>query len=301
MRELWVAVLVVALVAGSGYAAGLDEVVAPGTVPEKLADGFKFTEGATVNKAGEFYFVDQPNNKILRWTRKEGVTTFMEPAGRANGMCFAPDGNLLVCADEKTELWSVTPDKKVTVLTKSYEEKPFNGPNDVWAMPQGGGCYFTDPFYKRSWWDYSEPPQPTRQVYWLAAGGKPERVTDDLTQPNGLVGTPDGKVLYVSDIDARQTWAYDIQADGKLANKRLFCEFGSDGMTIDADGRLYLTGREGVYVYSAQGESLGIIKIPEAWTANLCIGGPKRDTLFITALKSIYAVQLKVKGTGQGK
>lgn len=293
--------LVSVVVAACAAAAGLDDVVAPGTVAEKLADGFKFTEGATVNAAGEVFFVDQPNNKILRWSREQGLRTFMDPAGRANGMCFAPDGSLLVCADEKMELWSVTPEGTVTVLAKAHADKAFNGPNDVWACPQGGGCYFTDPFYKRPWWTHAEAPQGTQQVYFLPKGGTPRRVTEDLQQPNGIVGTPDGKQLFVADIKAKKVFAYAIQPDGALAGKRLFCEMGSDGMTLDADGRIYLTNKEGVYVYDPAGVFLGVIKIPEGWSANVCIGGPKKDTLYVTASRGFYAVPLKVKGTPQGK
>ena len=288
------------MVAACAMGAGLDDVVAPGVKAEKLADGFKFTEGATVNAAGEVFFVDQPNNKILRWNREQGLRIFMEPAGRANGMCFAADGTLLVCADEKMELWGVTPDGKVTVMAKGYRGKEFNGPNDVWACPSGG-CYFTDPFYKRPWWTHKDPPQGARQVYFLPKGGAVRRVTEDLVQPNGLVGTPDGKTLYVADIDAKKVYAYDIQSDGALANKRLFCEKDSDGMTLDADGRVYLTGKEGVYVFDKTGAYLGVIAIPENWSANVCIGGPQKDTLFVTASKGFYAVPLKVKGTAQGK
>ncbi len=290
----------VCLVAACALGAGLDDVVAQGTVAEKLADGFKFTEGATVNAAGEVFFVDQPNNKILRWTRERGVRTFMDPAGRANGMCFASDGSLLVCADEKMELWSVTPQGNVTVIAKGHAGKDFNGPNDVWARPQGG-CYFTDPFYKRPWWTHTDAPQGTQQVYFLPEGGVPVRMTNDLRQPNGIVGTADGQTLYVADIGAKKTYVYDIQADAMLANKRLFCAMGSDGMTLDSDGRVYLTGKEGVYVFDKAGVALGVIKIPEAWSANVCIGGPKKDTLFVTASKGVYAVPLKVKGTAQGK
>lgn len=280
--------------------AGLDDVVAPGTKAEKLADGFGFTEGATVNAAGEVFFVDQPNNKILRWTREQGLRTFMDPAGRANGMCFTSDGSLLACADEKMELWSITPEGKVTVLAKGHQGKELNGPNDVWPRPQGG-CYFTDPFYKRPWWTHSDAPQGTQQVYFLPKGGIPRRVTEDLVQPNGIVGTPDGKTLFVADIGAKKVYAYVIQPDGALTNKRLFCEQDSDGMTLDADGRLYLTANEGVYVFDKAGARLGVIAIPEGWSANVCIGGPKKDTLFVTASKGFYAVPLKVKGTNQGK
>ena len=280
--------------------AGLDDVVAPGTVAEKLAGGFTFTEGATVNAAGEVFFTDQSNNRIWRWTRELGARVFLEPSGRANGMCFRSDGTLLACADEKMELWAITPEGKVTVLAKGYGGKDFNGPNDVWPRPQGG-CYLTDPFYGHPWWTHKEPPQGTRQVYFLPQGGAPRRVTEDLVQPNGIVGTPDGKTLFVADIDANKTWAYDIQPDGALAGKRLVCGMGSDGMTIDTDGRFYLTGTEGVYVFDKAGVRLGVIAIPEKWSANVCIGGPKKDTLFVTASKGFYAVPLKVKGTKQGK
>lgn len=291
----------VAALSACAFGAGLDDVVAPGTVAEKLAGGFAFTEGATVNAAGEVFFVDQPNSRILRWTREQGVRVFMEPSGHANGMCFAPDGALLVCADEHMELWSVTPDGVKTVLAKGYGGQPFNGPNDVWPCPAGGGCYVTDPFFQRPWWTHKGPPQGTRQVYYVPRGGAPRRVTDDLVQPNGIVGTTDGRTLFVSDIAAKQVWAYAAAPDGALTNKRLFCGVQSDGMTIDADGRLYLTGREGVSVVDAAGQLLGVIAIPEKWTANVCIGGPKKDTLFVTASSGFYAVPLKVRGSAQGK
>ncbi|MBO7655521.1 MAG: SMP-30/gluconolactonase/LRE family protein [Kiritimatiellae bacterium] len=288
------------LVALGGFAAGLDEVVAPGTVAKKLVGGFIFTEGATVDAKGEVFFTDQPNDRIYRWTEKDGLRVFMAASGRANGMCFAPDGSLLVCADYSMELRSVRPNGEWKVIAKGFEGKDFNGPNDVWACPQGGGCYFTDPFYKRTWWRHQEPPQGSRQVYYLPKDGKPVRVTTDLVQPNGIVGTPDGKTLYVADIDARKVYVYAIQPDGSLADRKLFCEEASDGMTIDADGRLYLANQN-VSVYSPKGEKLGVIPIPEGWCGNLCIGGPGKDPLYVTASKGFYAVPLKVKGSNQGK
>ncbi len=291
----------ICLVCATGAAAGLDEIIEPGTVVEKLADGFKFTEGATVNAEGEIFFTDQPNNAIHRWTREKGVRLFMQPAGRANGMCFTRDGSLLVCADENMELWKIAPDGTKQVLLKAYQEKALNGPNDVWPHP-AGGCFFTDPFYKRPWWTHSEPPQGTQQVYYLAEGAtQAVRVTEDLTQPNGIVGTADGRHLFVADIGAKKIWKYTVGEDFKLADKTLFCEMGSDGMTIDADGRIYLTGTKGVYVFDREGREIGIIEIPESWSANVCIGGPDKRTLFVTAKGGIYAVQLKVKGTPQGK
>src|SRR6185436_9148335 len=142
-----------------------------------------------------------------------------------------------------------------TVLAKEFEGKSLNGPNDVWVRPDGA-LYFTDPFYKREWWDYNKPPQGTEQVYFLTADRKTlKRVTTDLDQPNGIIGTPDGKTLFVADIRARKTYAYEIQADGSLAGKRLFCESGSDGMTLDVEGNHYLTGN-GVLVFDKSGKQI---------------------------------------------
>jgi len=285
----------------SGMAAGLDDVIEPGTQAEKISGDFKFTEGATVNSAGEIFFTDQPNNAIHRWTREKGVRLFMQPAGRSNGMCFTSDGSLLACADEANELWKIAPDGTKTVLLKGYEGRELNGPNDLWPHPRGG-CFFTDPFYKRPWWSHTEPPQGSQQVYFLPEGAtQAVRVTEDLKQPNGIVGTVDGKTLFVADIGAKQIWKYDISSEFKLTGKTLFCEMGSDGMTIDADGRIYLTGSKGVYVFDNTGAELGIIEIPEKWSANVCIGGPDKKTLFVTAMSGVYTVPLKVKGTAQGK
>ncbi len=170
-----------------------------------------------------------------------------------------------------------------------------NGPNDVWAVPTGG-LYFTDPFYKRPWWKHDQMPQDGQHVYYLSPeGGEPRRVTTDLKQPNGIIGTPDGRTLYVADIGASKTYRYAIQSDGSLADKTLFCNLGSDGMTLDSRGDVYLTGR-GVTVFNASGKQIDHIDVPESWTANVSFGGKDRDTLFITASKGFYSIHLSVPG-----
>jgi len=215
-------------------------------------------------------------------------------------MYFDARGNLIACADEKTELWSITPDGQHTVLAKEFEGKSLNGPNDVWVRPDGA-LYFTDPFYKREWWDYNKPPQGTEQVYFLSADRKTlKRATTDLVQPNGIIGTPDGKTLFVADIKAGKTYAYDIQPDGALTNKRLRCELGSDGMTLDTEGNLYLTGK-GVTVFDKTGKQIEHIDVPESWTANVSFGGKDHKTLFITASKGLYSVQMQNRGANSAK
>jgi len=177
---------------------------------------------------------DQPNDRILKWSIAGQLSTFLQPSGRANGLYFDHQGNLIACADEKNELYR----KMVT------------------------------------------------------------RVTTELEKPNGIIGTPDGKTLYIADIDAGKTYAYDIQPDGLLTNKRLFCTPGSDGMTLDNEGNVYLTGN-GVMVFNQAGQQIEHIDIPEGWTANVTFGGKDHHLLFITASKSVYGLKMRVSGVRQ--
>jgi gluconolactonase len=274
-------------------------VIAAGAKLEKLAGGFAFTEGPSVDAQGNVYFTDQPNNRILKWDTDGKLSTFLEPAGRSNGLCFDARGDLWACADEKNELWRIdVATGKHEVVVKDYKGKLLNGPNDVWVRPDGG-LYFTDPFYKRDYWKRGPKEQDSEAVYYLTPDRKTlTRVIDDLQQPNGIIGTADGKTLYVADIKGNKTFAYDIQEDGALKNKRLFCDLGSDGMTLDADGNVYLTGK-GVTVFDKNGKRIEHIDVPESWTANVCFGGQDMKTLFITASKGLYGIKMKVKGASR--
>jgi gluconolactonase len=281
-------------------AVAADGVVASGAKLEKLSGGFAFTEGPTCDQKGNLFFVDQPNDRIMEWSVKGKLSTFMQPSGRANGMMFDAKGNLIACADAKNELWSIAPDKTVTVLVKDFQGQYLNAPNDVWVAPNGA-LYFTDPFYKRKWWDHVTMALTNEEVFYLSPDKKTlTRVTEDLLKPNGITGTPDGKKLFVSDIRDAKTWRYDISPDGSLTNKTFFCALGSDGMTIDAEGNLYLTGK-GVTVFDKDGKQIDHIDVPEKWSANVCIGGKARKTLFITATESLYSIKLRVKGANLAK
>jgi len=293
------AIVMLAMALGLSQATAAESpVLAPGAKLQRLAGDFSFTEGPTCDAEGNVFFTDQPNDRILKWSVDGKLSTFMQPAGRSNGLYFDPKGNLLACADEKNELWSIDPNGRVTVLVKDFGGKLLNGPNDLWLRPDGG-LYFTDPFYKRDYWKRGPMEQDGQHVYFLSADRRRLiRVTDDLRQPNGITGTPDGKTLYVADIGARRTYRYDIQPDGSLANKELFCELGSDGMTIDNEGNLYLTGR-GVSVFDRTGRKIEQIDVPdESWAANVAFGGSDRQTLFITASKGLYAIRMKTRGVG---
>jgi gluconolactonase len=290
-----VTVLMLVFVCSESRVGAGQDILAPGTKLEKLAGEFAFTEGPAVDASGNVFFTDQPNDRILKWSVDGKLSTFLQPCGRSNGLYFDKEGNLLACADLNNQLWSIDPKGQVTVLVKDYKGKLLNAPNDLWIRPEGG-IYFTDPFYKRAYWNRGPMEQDGQCVYYLSPDRKAlTRVADDLVQPNGIIGTPDGKRLYVADIGARKTYVYDINKDGTLSNKKLFCEMGSDGMTIDDEGNVYLTGR-GVTVFDSSGKKIKQIDIPEPWTANVCFGGKDRKTLFITASKGLYAIRMRVKG-----
>lgn len=269
--------------------------VARNAEPHLISSEFSFTEGPAADHAGNIYFTDQPNDKIMKWSIDGSVSTFMEGAGRSNGLYVDHSGNLIACADENNQLWKIDRNKKVEVLLKDFEGKRLNGPNDLWIDPKGN-IYFTDPYYKRDYWKHNVKEIDQQRVYFFnLVQHKVMIVANDLLQPNGIIGTRDGKKLYVTDINDKKTYVYQINSDGSLANKKLFCSLGSDGMTIDCKGNVYLTGR-GVTVFNKNGIQIAQIPINEPWTANVTFGGKKRKTLFITASKSIYSLDMKVKG-----
>ncbi len=274
------------------------KIIAKGAKLEKLAGGYIFTEGPACDKEGNVYFTDQPNNQIVKWSTDGSVSVFMKDKGRVNGLCFDQNDNLIACAEEKNELWSIAPDGNITVLLTKYNGKRFNAPNDVWIAPNGN-IYFTDPLYKRKWWDYPMPEQDDECVYLVSPDYKTvTRLTNDLVRPNGLIGTPDGKTLYVADLDAKKTYQYKIGNDGLLYDKKLFVERGSDGMTIDNKGNVYLTDVDGVSVFNKNGKEILHLTNPDGKTGNICFGGKDRNLLFITASKSIYGLKMRVKGVG---
>jgi gluconolactonase len=282
---------------GSTFAAG-STLISPGAHLEQLAEGYARTEGPSADGQGNVYFTDYGNNKIVKWNAADGkLSNWLKPSGSAIGTYFDRVGNLIVAASEKGELWSIAPDKKVTVLVATFDGKVFNGPDDVWVRPDGG-IYFTDPDF------HSTHDQSTRvegqNVYFVTPDHKSvRRVTMDIFKPSGIIGTDDGKVLYVADYGAAETYAYDVNPDGELTNKRLFCKLGSEGMTIDNEGNVYLSQSggtvDGVTVVDKTGKRMEQIEVPEMPT-NLSFGGKDKDVLFITAAGSVYGLKMRVKG-----
>jgi len=256
---------------------------------------FKFTEGASVDKQGNVFFTDQPNDKIWKYDVNGKLSLYMDKSGRANGTYFDKKGNLIVCADEHNEIWSINKNKKIKVLFSDFEGKKVNGPNDIW-LDANGGIYFTDPYYQRDYWTRKSPEIQGMKVYYLPKGKKEAFVVaDDLIKPNGIVGTPDGKFLYVADMSANKTYRYTINAGAKLSDRQLILNQNSDGMTLDRNGNLYVTGK-GVNIYKPNGEKIGHIDVPEEWCGNICFGGKDKNMLFITASKSLYVIKTNAKG-----
>lgn len=286
----WLAVMIACSPMVSLRADESASLVAPGGKPEKLATGFSFTEGPTPDKKGDIYFSDIPNAKILRWSTDGKLSVFTDKSGSSNGLKFDTDGKLLACQHGNRRVAAFAPDGTESVVVDAFEGKKLNSPNDLWIDAKGG-VYFTDPRYGKS--DNLE--QNGEHVYYLKPDRKTTvRVVSDMVRPNGIIGSKDGKLLYITDHGGKKTYRYAIESDGSLSNKALFCEEGSDGMKLDQRGNLYLTNTA-VQVFDPSGKKIETITIPET-PANLCFGGPDGKTLFVTARTSLYAVPMIVAG-----
>jgi gluconolactonase len=271
------------------------DLIAKGAKVIRAGNGYIFTEGPSVAPDGRVFFTDQPNDKILIWNENGNtITTFLQSSERSNGTYFNKKGELVACADLHNRLVVFSMDGTQRTIAENFNGQPLNAPNDLWIDPNGG-IYFSDPFYARDYWEPGRKEvQDKRGVYYLNPEGKIIRVIDDLKQPNGLIGTPDGKTLYVSDINDQKIWKYTISVDGSLSHKTYFAPEGSDGMTIDNQGNVYLTNKY-VSVFDKLGKSIAHIEVPEM-PSNVCFGGKKRNILFITARTSVYTLKMKVEG-----
>ncbi len=250
-----------------------------------VAGTYQFSEGPAADETGNVYFSDVSAGKIYKWSPDGQVTVFLDGLKGPNGLAFDGNGMLIGCEGGNGRLLSIDPQGQITVLADQYNKSRFNEPNDLWIDPQGG-IYFTDPAYQ------SPVVQDGEHVYYLSPDrSQVIRVIDNMVRPNGIVGTADGKTLYVADHGAGRTFAYDIVADGVLSNQRLFVSTGSDGMTLDAGGNLYLTTPNQVRVFDAAGKHLRDIPTEENPT-NVVFAGDEGQTLFITARTAVYTLRM---------
>jgi len=273
---------------------GYTSVVATGATLTNRASGLHFTEGPAADAAGNVFFSDIPFDTIYQWSTAGQLSVFHTNSGGANGLAFDAAGNLLACEGDNGRITSITPQGSVSVLVSNYAGLRFNEPNDLWIDP-AGGVYFSDPVYFGH-----AVVQGGEYVYYLAPDrATTSRVVTDMVRPNGLVGTPDGKTLYIADWGATNVFRYDINANGTLTNKTLFARVKCDGMTLDAEGNLYLC-ESAVLVYDSAGNPVEQIAVPERPT-NLEFGGSDRKTLFITTdAGSLYSLRMRVQGVVGG-
>lgn len=298
----------------------IEPIPTPVSILDTIQKGFGFTEGPAVDKKGNVYFTDQPDNKIYKWDASSGaISTFLTETGRANGMAFDKNGYLIACADMHGEVWKIAPDGSHEVIVDNYNGKILNGPNDVWINPITGGMYFTDPMFPRGYWDDEDPRKqdwpPTHSeqaeegkgghVYYLAPGSSTlVRVTtqpewDADSWPNGIVGSPDGKKLYVNkwtDDNLGGTWVFDINTDGTLSNMQKFIDAGGDGMSMDEQENIYISNGNGVVAFDPEGNE--VLTIPTGGGAtNNVFAGMNEKILFITGPPDrVTSIKMNVKG-----
>jgi len=274
------------------FFSGLDAIVAPGAQVEKVLTGYKFTEGPAWTRKNTLVFSDIDGDKLIEWDGTN-ATTFRDPSGKANGNTIGPDGLLYNAGHVSGNVTRTNADGSVTVLTDKFEGKRYNSPNDL-VVRKNGDIYFTDPFYglwgRKAELDYAG-------VYRLS-NGEVTLQSKEFKTPNGIVLSPDEKTCYVADTESQRIWAYDIAKDGNLTNGRAFCEHmpgNPDGIRVDVKGNLYAAASKNIAVYDPKGNLLGLIPIPET-TTNCGWGGKDGKTLYVTAQKSVYAIQCRIKG-----
>lgn len=261
------------------------QILIPGEDWEQVSDGHRFTEGPAVNAAGEVFFTDIPESKIWKVAVDGTVTLFADHTGRANGLTFAPNGELLACASGKREIVAYAPDGSVRTVIPNVTS------NDLVARAHDG--YFTDPGNKR--------------IYHIDSAGNTRIVDTGIAFPNGLALSPDQSLLYVADMRGQFAYSFQIQNDGSLAYKQPFFHlhvaFGqpktdADGMTVDTEGRLYVTSQLGVQVCDQPGRVHLIIRKPQdAWLSNIAFGGAQRDHLFATCGDKLFKRRLNATGS----
>ena len=293
---LWMGLLAAGSVAALSCRAPEGQgLIATGAEIVKLAGDFQWAEGPVQDSRGDILFCDVFANKLYKWSPSEAKTSVVrEDSGGAIGLSFDGTGTLIICEWAARRIGSISPAGEYRVIAGRYQGKRLNGPNDLWVDPEGG-IYFTDPAYKGR----AEEIQHGRDaVYYLSPDRDGiVRVADDLARPNGVVGTADGRTLYVVERHGRKIWRYQIQPDGTLGGKTLFIKAIAGGLALDEDGRVYLTNvrDDRVEIYSPEGKRLESVRFPDRPT-NLCFGGPDNRTLFITTSRSLYSLAMAVRG-----
>ena len=286
-------------------------LIVPSSGLEELYSDCRWAEGPVwFSDLQCLIWSDIPNQRMLRWVKDGGVSVFRTPSNFTNGNTRDRQGRLVSCEHGGRRVTRTEIDGSITVLADSYEGKRLNSPNDV-VVRSDGSVWFTDPTYgiKSDYEGFrAEPEQATRNVYRLdPETGEIDAVVTDFGQPNGIAFSPDEKILYVADSSSshdpsapRHIRAFDVVDGRQLKNSRVFCDIDNglaDGFRVDVDGNVWTSAGDGVHCFGSDGKLLGKILLPQT-AANITFGGPRRNQLFITATKSLYAIFLATTGAG---
>jgi gluconolactonase len=284
-------------------------LVAPDADPSAVSTGHVFTEGPVWLPEGSLLFSDMRAGRRLRWRPDTGTSVVCADTAKANGMTLAPDGRLLVCEHVTSSVTAMSVDGSGgdrTVLASHYRGKELNSPNDI-VTHSDGSVWFTDPPAGRRN-DVSGLRRPVeldfQAVFRLAPDGELSPVATGFLLVNGLAFSPDERNLYVTDTLEGVLLRFDVGTDGALSDRTVLCdELGpfdehrgwTDGVKVDRDGNIWTTGPDGIWVLAPDGTVLGVVPVPEP-AANLCWGGRRGTTLFITASTSVYALETATTG-----
>ena len=284
--------------------AELERIVSPDAPVAELSNGYGGENGPAEgplwwHEGGYLLFSDIHNNRRMKWTAQDGVSLFLEPTNRANGLTRDPSGRLLACEHLTRRVTRMEPDGSITVVASNYRGRRLNRPNDV-IVSSKGDIYFTDPGFPAPGMDLD-----WNGVYHVTPDlGTITLIVWDFSRPNGLALSPDESVLYINDTRRRHIRAFDLEANGMplIATDRVFCDLGGeregnpDGMKIDTEGNVYCGGSGGIWVMDPTGKHLGIIVHGEASTTNMAFGGDDWKTLYYTTRHTLGHVPVNVPG-----
>lgn len=282
----------------------ISKIIPDNCAANKLVSGFIFSEGPVWDMDSEsIIFTDFTPHKIFKWNKIDGLSIFREQSGRAVGLTMDADGRILCCETQGRRISRIEKNGEVVSLASHYDGKRLNSPNDV-IVKSDGTVYFTDP-YSTAMGDTKE--LTGNGVYKVAPETGEVTLLGNFNRPNGLAFSPDEKLLYIDDTNLQNVQVFEVTEAGTLKNGRLFAQLdtgagkgAADGMKVDSQGNVYVTGPGGIWIYAANGEKLGLLRLPEV-AANLCWGGQDWRTLFITATTSVYSVYLNIPGIPTGK
>jgi len=278
----------VLFISPAAFSQGSSLVEAGAEVIEVRA-GFAFLEGPVSDRSGNLFFTDIDGNRVHKMDVDGNFSTAYEPSNHANGLTLDLDGNLLICEQSGQRLVKMDENGNITVVADGYNGKPFNSPNDAWVHPNGS-IYLTDPRYQ---FPEGALSQDGEYVYRIASDGSVSAIITDIPKPNGVVGTEDGRTLYIASTELRKVFRYELNADGTVSNRSEFADQGSDGMTMDQYGNVYLTWAGGVSIRNPQGEEIEFIETPQM-PATVGFGGADGKTLYMTARTGLYSVRMNV-------